>query len=177
MRSLASSAQKSIGYSTTSVTSRHFETPSPLGTLCHKNLNPSPYGAWSLLWTNSISHQISIQEVAPENCFSASQLLATLFERLPTSGIRRGEQLIPLEIRTSATAFFANRTKRDGRTQEDLAYIRLMLELKWKMKGAKCSSARKGSYKRSKKPLTTVCREEGAHLQAWECCCTASLLH
>jgi len=73
VRSLASSAQNRIGCSKIFVTSRHLETPPtpPLDTLS-KNLNPSPYGARNLFWTTSKSHQISIQEMAPEYRFSAT---------------------------------------------------------------------------------------------------------
>jgi hypothetical protein len=52
------------------------------------------------------------------------------------------------------TLFFASRTKRDRRKQEGLAYIRLMLKLKWKRERSQMQQCQKGKLQEIKKPLT-----------------------
>ena len=87
--------------------------------------------------------------MAPVYCFSATGYVIVSCwphyrKDCTVCGISRKEQLSLIEFRASVIVFFASRKKRVGRKQKDLAYIGLMLKLKWKRERSQMQQCQKG---------------------------------
>jgi len=186
MRSLARSAQNRIGCSKTFVTSRHFETPhSPFRQTVTK-ISTLPLKEREVFFMDDlyIASNFDLRNGTRVSFLSYwicyCQLLATLLERL--HGLRHKQKgtAQPTTIQSLSYCFLCKQKKRKSRKKTrgpGLYSIDVETEVE-KGKKPNATVPEREATRDQRSHLPRFAERRGhTHPEAWECCCTASLLH